>query len=77
MNMPSEVEVKLDGAVVGAKDLGVDLGGADLVFEAVGDEEIVQTPADVLLAGVEAVRPPGIFHLVRVLKPPRIREAGV
>lgn len=62
-----QIEVKLNGAVVGAEDLGVDLGGCDLVFEGVGDEEIVQPPSDVLLAGVEAVRPPGIFHLVRVL----------
>lgn len=62
-----QIEVELDGAVVGAEDLGVDLGGCDLVLEGVGDEEIVQPPSDVLLAGVEAVRPPGIFHLVRVL----------
>ena len=58
-----QIEVELNGAVVGAEDLG----GCDLVFEGVGDEEIVQPPSDVLLAGVEAVRPPGIFHLVRVL----------
>lgn len=62
-----QIEVELDGAVVGAEDLGVDLGGCDLVPEGVGDEEIVQPPPDILLAGVEAVRPPGIFHLVRVL----------
>ena len=62
-----QIKVELNGAVVGAEDLGVDLGGCDLVFEGVGDEEIVQPPTDVLLAGVEAVRPPGIFHLVRVL----------
>lgn len=62
-----QIEVKLDGAVVGAEDLGVDLGGCDLVPEGVGDEKIVQPPTDILLAGVESVRPPGIFHLVRVL----------
>lgn len=62
-----QIKVELNGAVVGAEDLGVDLGGCDLVLEGVGDEEIVQPPSDVLLAGVEAVRPPGIFHLVRVL----------
>ncbi len=62
-----QIKVELNGAVVGAEDLGVDLGGCDLVPEGVGDEEIVQPPSDVLLAGVEAVRPPGIFHLVRVL----------
>ena len=62
-----QIKVEFDGAVVGAEDLGVDLGGCDLVFEGVGDEEIVQPPSDILLAGVEAVRPPGIFHLVRVL----------
>lgn len=62
-----QIEVELNGAVVGAEDLGVDLGGCDLVPEGVGDEEIVQPPTDILLAGVEAVRPPGIFHLVRVL----------
>ena len=62
-----QIKVELDGAVVGAEDLGVDLGGCDLVPEGVGDEEIVQPPPDILLAGVEAIRPPGIFHLVRVL----------
>ena len=62
-----QIEVELDGAVVGAEDLGVDLGGCDLVPEGVGDEKIVQPPPDILLTGVEAVRPPGIFHLVRVL----------
>ncbi len=62
-----QIKVELNGAVVGAEDLGVDLGGCDLVPEGVGDEEIVQPPSDVLLAGVEAIRPPGIFHLVRVL----------
>ena len=62
-----QIKIELDGAVVGAEDLGVDLGGCDLVPEGVGDEEIVQPPTDVLLAGVEAIRPPGIFHLVRVL----------
>lgn len=62
-----QIKVELDGAVVGTEDLGVDLGGCDLVPEGVGDEEIVQPPPDILLAGVEAVRPPGIFHLVRVL----------
>lgn len=62
-----QIKVEFDGAVVGAEDLGVDLGGCDLVPEGVGDEEIVQPPTDILLAGMEAVRPPGIFHLVRVL----------
>lgn len=62
-----QIEVKLNGAVIRAEDLGVDLGGCDLVPEGVGDEEIVQPPPDILLAGVESVRPPGIFHLVRVL----------
>lgn len=28
-----QIEVELDGAVVGAEDLGVDLGGCDLVPE--------------------------------------------
>lgn len=72
-----QIEVELDGAVVGAEDLGVDLGGCDLVPEGVGDEEVVQPPTDVLLAGVESVRPPGIFHLVRVLEPPGVSETRV
>ena len=66
----SQVQVELDGTVVGAEDFGVDFGGGDFVLEGVGDEEVVETPSDVLLAGVEAVGPPGIFHLVRVLEPP-------
>ena len=65
-----EIEVELDGAVVGAEDFGMDFGGGDPVLEGVGDEEVVEAPSDILLAGVEAVGPPGIFHLVRVLEPP-------
>ena len=53
-----EIEVKLDGAVVGTEDFGVDFGGGDPILEGIGDEEVVQTPTDVLLAGVEAVGPP-------------------
>ena len=53
-----EIEVKLDGAVVGTEDFGVYFGGGDPILEGIGDEEVVQTPTDVLLAGVEAVGPP-------------------
>lgn len=75
--MPSEVQIELYGAVVGTEYFGMDLSRSNLVFQGVRDEEIVQPPTYILLAGVEAVRPPGIFHLVRVLEPPGIRESGV
>ena len=44
--------------MVGAVDFVVDGGRLYLRSEAVGDDEVVDAPAGVLFAGVEAVRPP-------------------
>ena len=44
--------------MVGAVDFVVDAGRLDFVCQSVGDDEVVDAPAGVLLAGVEAVRPP-------------------
>lgn len=57
---------QLHGAVVGTEDVGVDGGGGDAGAEAFGGEEVVDAPAYVLLAGVEAVGPPAEGLLLRV-----------
>ena len=38
----------------------------DPVGDAAGDEEVVDAPARILLASMEAVAPPAVLHLVRV-----------
>ena len=42
------------------KEIGVDFGFFDLVFQAFGCQKVVDTPADVVGAGVGPVRPPGV-----------------
>ena len=44
--------------MVGAVDFVVDGGRLYLRNEAVGDDELIDAPAGVLLACMEAVRPP-------------------
>ena len=61
-----QVDLQLHRAMVGAKDLVVDLSGADAVCNAPGNDKIVDAPARVLFPGVEAVAPPAVLHLVRV-----------
>ena len=46
--------------MVGAGDFAVDRRGRDAVAQTVGDQKIVDAPADVLLPRAEAVAPPGI-----------------
>jgi len=46
--------------VVAAEDVGVDAGCYEVVFDALGAEPVVDTPAGVLFAGMEAVGPPGV-----------------
>ena len=53
--------------MVGAVDVSVYLCAGQFVAKAVGDEEVVDAPAGVLLAGTETIGPPGIdVPLVRV-----------
>ena len=55
-----QIDLQTHGAVVGAKDILVDGGGGDLVRDPVGDQEIVDAPANVLFPGLEHVAPPGV-----------------
>ena len=52
----------------------VDLGGADAVCNAPGNDKIVDAPARVLFPRVEAVAPPAVLHLVRVHHPEAVRK---
>ena len=67
---------QLHRAVVGAEDFVVDVGGENAVAEGVRDDEIVDAPPGVVRAGVEAVGPPGILHLVGMLETPGVDETG-
>ncbi len=53
--LPLDAENQLYGAVVGAENVIKDVGGYDMILEVVGDEEIVDAPADVPFAGAHAV----------------------
>ena len=62
--------------MVGAVDVSVYLCAGQFVAKAVGDEEVVDAPAGVLLAGPETVGPPGIdVPLVRVKIAESVGEA--
>ena len=64
--------------MVRPENLGVNLRPGETLAQAVGDDEIVDAPAGVLLAGLEAVGPPGIdVCLVRVEVTERVGETCV
>ena len=62
--------------MVAAEDVAVDLGIVETLTQTVGDDEVVDAPAHVLLTGLEAIRPPGVLHLLGVLIPERVRKAA-
>ena len=68
-------QCQFHGTVVAAQDTGVDLRVGDLGHQTVGDHEIVDAPAGILLPGLEAVRPPRIFHPVRIERAEGVAEA--
>ena len=53
-------QIEADRAVVGAMDLGEDIGALYAVLHSVGDKKIVYSPAYVPLSGGCSVAPPGI-----------------
>ena len=72
------VEDELYGAVVRAVDLRMDGGTLQAGSEALGGDEVVDTPARVTLTGLEAVRPPRVdVRLVGVEVAEGIDEACV
>ena len=62
--------------MVAAQDLRMDEGILQTVTKTVGDDEIVYAPAGVLLTGLEAVRPPGVLHFIRILITERVGESA-
>ena len=63
-------------AVVASKDVGMDRSIVEPLAQTVGDDEVVDAPAGILLTGLEAVGPPRVFHLLRVFVAERISEAA-
>ena len=59
--------------MVRAEHLVVDLGGADLICDALRDDKVVDAPARILFAGMETVAPPAVLHLIRVLHPDEVK----
>ena len=55
-----QLNAQLNGAVVATVDLAQDGCAFDLFSNAVGDQEVVDAPARVVLARVEAVAPPAV-----------------
>ena len=62
--------------MVRTENFVVDAGGGNPGTQALGNHEVVDTPADVLLAGLEAVGPLGILDLVGIEHTPRVHEPG-
>ena len=64
--------------MVAAQGIGIDDAVPDTIFEASGDDEIVDSPAHVPIPGAHAVGPPGIAVCgVRIEVPEGINEACV
>src|SRR5699024_11079145 len=70
-----QINVQFYRAVVGAQNLVVDLGSADLVRHPFRHQEIVDPPAGVPCPRPEAVAPPAVFYLVGVQQPEAVRKA--
>ena len=68
-------EDELDGTVVAAEDVGMDAGIGKAGTQALGDEEVVDAPAGILLACLEAVGPPRVGDLVGVEGAEGVEEA--
>ena len=58
-------QVYFHGAVIRTEDFRVDGSSFECLLQAFGHKEIVDAPPRVLLAGAEAVGPPGVdtFHI--------------
>lgn len=64
--------------MVGAEDGGVNGGGFEVREEGFGGEEVVDSPADVAVAGVGAVAPPGVVvGFIGVEVAEGVDEAGI
>ena len=61
--------------MVRARYLVQNLSRINVVLKAFAHQEIVDTPACVPKAGTSTIRPPAIFHLVRVLEAPSVYES--
>ena len=56
-----QVDVQLNGAVVAAKNIRVDLGVPQFRLQPVRGDKVVNTPTGVLLSGVEHIAPPAVY----------------
>ena len=61
------VNIQIDRTVVGSEDVSHHVGFGHFFAYAFGDEEVVDSPADVSLAGKCLIRPPAVrFFFVRI-----------
>ena len=62
--------------MVGAEDVGMDLRIVKTLAQTVGDDKVIDAPAGILLTGLEAVGPPGIFHLIGIFEAEGVGKAA-
>ena len=72
------IQLQYDGTVVAAHHMRKDFSAGDGGFQTAGYEKIVDTPACVILAGVEHIRPPAIdAGDISVHKPETVGKAAI
>ena len=70
--------MKSNGAVVRTEDLVIDGGVLNLRSQPVGDQEVVDTPAGVVLPGFEHIAPSGVStHSIGIQMAEGVGEAAV
>ena len=61
--------------MVAAHDVGVYFGVLNMLQQTLGGDEVVDAPAGILLAGMEAVAPPGVGDLVGIERAEGVDES--
>ena len=52
--------------MVGTEYISLNFGLPDLVLSKIGNQKIINTPSGIILPCIAHIRPPGVFHFVRV-----------
>ena len=61
--------------MVRAKDIRMDGSIFETLAQTIRDDEVIYTPACILLTRLEAVGPPGILHLLRIFEAEAVGKA--
>src|SRR5688572_26643652 len=63
--------------VVGTHLTWMNLGGFDFGLQTLGNQKIINTPADVASPGIGKMAPPGVIAVALLKHPERIDETGI